>query len=228
MHDLVRDHDFDRRAGMLDLGPAGGHGILHERRDRHRRRRPPCRAPPRCRRAAARARPFRRAAALPPESCSPYFLTRSGSSTTPSARLPAAAPITDTGVRSSCDTAATNSSCCRASRSARRADTTISPIAVASSARMPELRMKLRVRAAATAASSDPARCLATSRQCPSPPGNARPCTDSAAAIVLARFDDVDDDVVGRREAVAAGAAADRAVPHAASRCGRRGARRAP
>ena len=60
---------------------------------------------------------------------SPYLRTRCGSPTTPSARLPAAAPITDTGVRSSCDTAATNSICCRARSCARRADTAINPIA---------------------------------------------------------------------------------------------------
>ena len=99
---------------------------------------------------------------------SPYLRTRCGSPTTPSARLPAAAPITDTGVRSSCDTAATNSICCRASACARRADTTIRPTASVSSINTLELIIRLRARTCATAASSDPERCFAISTQRPS------------------------------------------------------------
>ncbi len=99
---------------------------------------------------------------------SPYFRTLAGSATTPSARLPAAVPMTDTGVRSSCETAATNSICWRASVCARLADTTMRPIAVVRRRRMPELNRRLLRRTVATAASSDPARCTAASCHRPS------------------------------------------------------------
>ena len=58
---------------------------------------------------------------------SPVLPHCDSSSTTPSARLSAAERITASGVRSSCDTVATNSSCCRASICARRVDSTRRP-----------------------------------------------------------------------------------------------------
>ena len=121
--------------------------------------------PPGCPRTGARARPCRQAGAPRSGSCCRTCFTRPGSVTTPCARLSAAAPITDTGVRSSCDTPATNSICCRASACARRAAITISPTLTVISMSMPKLRARLRQRAWLTAASSEPARCRTSSRQ---------------------------------------------------------------
>ena len=73
-------------------------------------------------------------------------------------------PMTDTGVRSSCDTAATNSICCRARRSARSAVIASTATLPNISSRTPKLSARLLVRAALTAASSEPARCRATRR----------------------------------------------------------------
>jgi hypothetical protein len=95
--------------------------------------------------------------------------------------------MTATGVRSSCETAATNSICCLASVCARRADTTMSPMAVLSSSRMPELSIKLRLRTLATAASSEPARWVAATRQRPSNRPRLRPRSGTGRPSLVAR-----------------------------------------
>ena len=92
------------------------------------------------------------------------------SCTTPAERFCAAERMTASGVRSSCETVATNSICCAASRSDRRALSTTRPTPDASTARMPKLRYRLRRRARATAASSDPAECWTTN--CHAGPAN--------------------------------------------------------
>ena len=96
---------------------------------------------------------------------SPYFRICSSSRTTPSARLSPADRITASGVRSSCDTAATNSICWRASSCARRVERISRPTLAPSTARMLELMRRFRRRPAFTAPSSDPDGCVTTSRQ---------------------------------------------------------------
>ena len=104
-----------------------------------------------------------------PAMTAPYRFTCSACETTPSARFSAADLITASGVRSSCDTPATNSTCCRARRRARAADTTASAVAAARSSSTPELSARLRRRVRATAASSEPRRCCTASVQAPAP-----------------------------------------------------------
>ena len=105
--------------------------------------------------------PRRRASA---SSIWPYRFTRSPL-TTPEARFSAAERMTATGVRSSCDTPATNSICCCASRSARRDVAVSITTANVRSSRMPELMARLRRRIVPTAASSDPLWCCTSRRQ---------------------------------------------------------------
>ena len=80
--------------------------------------------------------------------------------TTPSARLSPAERITASGVLSSCDTAATNSICCRASSCARRVGRDEQSDAGAEQPRMLVLTSRFRRRTLLTAASSDPGRML--------------------------------------------------------------------
>ena len=67
--------------------------------------------------------------------------------TTPCERFSAAERMTATGVRSSCDTPATNSICCRASRCARRDVSASSATLTVSSSSTPKLMPRLRRRA---------------------------------------------------------------------------------
>ena len=99
---------------------------------------------------------------------SPYRLACSGSSTTPADRFCAADLMTASGVRSSCETVATNSICCAASFSDLRALITIRPTPAINTPRMPKLVVRFRRRACATASSSDPAPCCRMMRH----PGN--------------------------------------------------------
>ena len=96
---------------------------------------------------------------------SPYFRICSSSRTTPSARLSPAERMTASGVRSSWETAATNSICWRASSCARRVERIRRPTLAPSTARMLELTIRFRRRTALTAASSDPDGCLTIRRQ---------------------------------------------------------------
>ena len=104
----------------------------------------------------------------------PYSRAVAGSVTTPAARLSPAAQMTARGVRSSCETPATNSTCRSARRRARWAETTIKTALARSRARTPPLTARLRRRTAATTASTEPARCRARRRQWPGWPPRRR------------------------------------------------------
>ncbi len=88
----------------------------------------------------------------------PYRCTCAPSATTPSARFSAAERITLSGVRSSCETPATNSSRSCASRCARRDATSTTPMPAARISSMPRLAARFHRRVRATASSSDPSR----------------------------------------------------------------------
>ena len=96
----------------------------------------------------------------------PYWRIRASSLTTPSARLSAAERITASGVRSSCETVATNSSCWRARSCARRVDSTRNPTLTPRMPRMLVLTSRFRRLTALTACSSDPDGCFTSRRQC--------------------------------------------------------------
>ena len=138
--------------------------------------------------------PRRRAS---PSMTRPYCLTRSLLPTTPCDRFSAAERITAIGVRSSCETPATNSICWRASRCARLDAWASSATLTESRSSTPKLMPRLRRRTLATAASSDPLACwTATSHRPrfgggpaarPSGSGGGGGCRESAAALSTAR-----------------------------------------
>lgn len=150
------------------------------------------------RRAAARARPFRRAPGLALDGLAVFLHAAWIERHHKSARLPAAELITATAC-SSCDTAATNSMCWRASPCARRRRHGDERDDHAEQGQEPPLNSRLRRRAATTAASSEPAACFTRSVQWLLLLALHRPRAHGALTVAVAHLHHAHDGAVRRR-----------------------------